>query len=145
MTLEFASVLAYLLMGGAAVGLVVTESILPIGVVSATIQAFALGVMVWARITFGSRSFHVAANPTKGGLATTGPYKYVRHPIYASALLFIWAAVFCHFSPLSVCLGVSAVLGASIRIGIEERLVTAQYPEYAAYADRTKRLIPFVI
>ena len=31
-----------------------------------------------------------------------------------------------------------------IRIAAEERLVLERYPEYAAYAARTKRLIPFV-
>ena len=47
--------------------------------------------MVAARITFGRRSFHAAANPTEGGLVTTGPYAYIRHPIYAAILYFVWA------------------------------------------------------
>ena len=33
----------------------------------------------------------------------------------------------------------------AVRIGAEERLVEAAYPEYADYARRTKRLIPFVL
>ena len=27
----------------------------------------------------------------RGGLVTTGPYRYVRHPIYAAATYFAWA------------------------------------------------------
>jgi protein-S-isoprenylcysteine O-methyltransferase Ste14 len=42
-----------------------------------------------ARVTFGRRSFHAAANPTAGGLVTTGPYRLIRHPIYTAACLFV--------------------------------------------------------
>jgi len=45
--------------------------------------------MLWARLTFGGRSFHAGANPTAGGVVTTGPYRFVRHPIYAAILYFL--------------------------------------------------------
>ena len=48
-----------------------------------------------ARVTFGRRSFHAAANPTAGGLVTTGPYRIIRHPIYTAACLFGWGADRC--------------------------------------------------
>ena len=50
------------------------------------VQVFAIGLMIAARITFGLRSFHAAANPTAGGLVTRGPYALLRHPIYAAVL-----------------------------------------------------------
>ena len=33
------------------------------------------------------------ANPTAGGVITTGPYRFIRHPIYAAILCLLWAAV----------------------------------------------------
>src|SRR4029077_5096903 len=62
------------------------------------IQVAAFLLMVAARITFGRRSFHAAANPTEGGLVTTGPYGFLPHPIYAAILYFIWAGALDHFS-----------------------------------------------
>jgi protein-S-isoprenylcysteine O-methyltransferase Ste14 len=100
--------------------------------------------MIWARLTFGRRSFHASAGPTEGGLVTTGPYRYWRHPIYAAILVFLWAGVASHFSLLNVCIALIASLGTGVRIAAEERLVRERYPEYAAYAARTKRLLPFV-
>ncbi|HEX3532538.1 MAG TPA: hypothetical protein VH988_36230 [Thermoanaerobaculia bacterium] len=41
------------------------------GPVTTAVQAAALLLMIWARITFGRRSFHAAANPTEGGLVTS--------------------------------------------------------------------------
>ena len=55
------------------------------------IQLFSFCLMIWARITFKSRSFHLTADPTKGGLVTNGPYRWLRHPIYAAVIYFSWA------------------------------------------------------
>jgi protein-S-isoprenylcysteine O-methyltransferase Ste14 len=108
------------------------------------LQVLALALMVWARLTFGRRSFHAAANPTEGGLVTTGPYRFVRHPIYAAACLFGWAGVAAHPAIDSALLGALLLAGALVRLLCEERLVVERYPEYREYARRTKRLVPFV-
>jgi protein-S-isoprenylcysteine O-methyltransferase Ste14 len=107
-------------------------------------QILALFLMIWARVTFGGRSFHATASPTEGGLVTTGPYRYVRHPIYASALLLIWAGVFGNLSVENVSYGLLALAGAFARIMSEEALVRVRYPEYDEYARKTRRLVPFV-
>ena len=108
------------------------------------IQILAFFLMIWARVTFGGRSFHATASPTEGGLVTTGPYRYVRHPIYAAALFITWAGVFGNLSVLNVALGLLTLTGALARIHCEETLVRVRYPEYDEYAKRTRRLIPFV-
>ena len=61
-------------------------------------QAAMFLLMAWSRIVFGRRSFHAAADPTAGGLVTTGPYAYLRHPIYAAVIHFAWAGALSHFS-----------------------------------------------
>jgi protein-S-isoprenylcysteine O-methyltransferase Ste14 len=101
--------------------------------------------MIWARVTFGIRSFHATARPTAGGLVTTGPYRFIRHPIYAAVLYFTWVGVFSHTSALNVVLGLFATAGTIIRMATEERLLIQRYPEYRDYAARTRRVIPFVV
>lgn len=106
------------------------------------LQIAAALLMLWARVTFGMRSFHADARPTAGGLVTTGPYRYVRHPIYAAIGFFLWAGVLANLSPLAVAFGIVATVGLLVRIRCEETLVTALYPEYHDYSARTKRLLP---
>jgi protein-S-isoprenylcysteine O-methyltransferase Ste14 len=106
------------------------------------LQVAAALLMLWARITFGMRSFHADAKPTAGGLVTSGPYRYIRHPIYAAICMFVWAGVLAHLSPLTIFLGFVATVGILVRLRCEETLVTERYPEYRDYSARTKRLLP---
>jgi protein-S-isoprenylcysteine O-methyltransferase Ste14 len=124
--------------------LVLRESILAVGFVAILVQVLAVLLMLWARATFGRRSFHATADPTEGGLITYGPYHYLRHPIYAAVLYFLWAGILSHLSLLNALLGLAATVGLFIRIFAEEHLVTERYPGYVEYASRTKRIIPFV-
>lgn len=101
-------------------------------------------LFLWARLTFGWRSFHVAANPTAGGLVTNGPYRYIRHPIYAAMCVVGWAGILAHLSWRSAICGTVLVLAGLVRIYCEEKLVLTRYPEYAEYTRRTWRLIPYL-
>ena len=109
-----------------------------------SIQALSAGLMFWARYTFGMRSFHAVANTTEGGLVTHGPYRWFRHPIYASIIYFIWAGVLSHFSENTVYAGLVITGGMVLRLLLEERFLRVTYPEYADYSKRTKRIIPFI-
>ncbi|MGB8078630.1 MAG: isoprenylcysteine carboxylmethyltransferase family protein, partial [Gallionella sp.] len=99
---------------------------------------------VWARLTFGQRSMQAAADPSAGGLVRTGPYRYIRHPIYTAACLFGWAGILAHWSPTNVMLGVLLIGGAIARMLCEERLIIEVYPEYRDYARATKRMVPYI-
>ena len=85
-----------------------------------------------------------AIDPTEGGLVNGGPYRYIRHPIYAAMCLFTWAGAAGHWSWATGLCGGLVLASAVIRIYCEETLVTARYPEYAQYAATTWRLIPYV-
>jgi protein-S-isoprenylcysteine O-methyltransferase Ste14 len=145
MTLRLSSILAFVLLFLAVMGFVLRETIIASSYTGMAFQIAGVALMLWARATFGSRSFHLAANPTQGGLVTSGPYRFIRHPIYASLLCIVWAAALTHISIIDISLAVIATIATAIRIVAEEHLVVTMYPEYADYAARTKRILPFII
>jgi protein-S-isoprenylcysteine O-methyltransferase Ste14 len=108
------------------------------------VQTLAILLMIWARLTLGVRSFHAAANPTEGTLITGGPYNYIRNPIYTAVIIFTVAGVLANYSLQNSLLGLVILAGMVIRSLCEERLLRVQYPEYADYARRTWRMIPYV-
>lgn len=108
------------------------------------LQLAAVALMVWARLTFGRRSFHATASPTRGGIVRTGPYRWLRHPIYTAATLFGWACWLGHPSWFSASMAGLMTAGAVLRMLVEESLLVARYPEYADYARTTRRMVPFL-
>jgi protein-S-isoprenylcysteine O-methyltransferase Ste14 len=144
-SLRLISILSFLITIAAMIVLAVRHSLFGESVLPICIQVLAVSLMVWARVTFGWRSFHPAGNPTEGGLVTSGPYRYVRHPIYAAVLYFTWTGVLSHLSVMNIVLGICAIGGAVLRMVVEEKLVAKRYPEYGAYANRTARVIPFLV
>ena len=96
--LKTLSVVGFLLMIAGMLGLLATRSLLSPAPVVIAVQLAAVGLMIWARTTFGMRSFHASADPTAGGLVTTGPYRFVRHPIYTAVCLFAFAGALVAFA-----------------------------------------------
>jgi len=144
MSPKLLSLFAFVALVAALVYLLMTRQLLGHDPITIGLQVAAFLLMVWARVTFGSRSFHAGANPTEGSLVTTGPYRFVRHPIYAAIWLFAWTGVAANLSWPSAAAGVVIAGALLARMLSEERLVTRQYPEYTAYARRTKRVLPGV-
>jgi len=85
------------------------------------------------------RSFAVA--PADRGLVTVGPYRLVRHPMYAGQMLSLLAILLGGANLLAWLVVLVSFAGTVWRILREEQLLTG-YPEYAA-AVRW-RLIPGV-
>ncbi len=139
------SVAGFVFAVAALVVLVYTDRVWGTGPISIGLQVAAGLFMLWARITFGLRSFHAAANPTEGELVTSGPFAFVRNPIYAAVLLFTWTTVAVHFDGIAIACGVAITAGMLLRIVMEERELEAHFgAPYVEYCRRVKRLIPFV-
>jgi len=142
--LKAVSLLGYLAMIGGLVTMLLLRRLFSLSPWVIAPQVAAVALMLWARITFGRRSFHAVANPTDGGLVTHGPYRYIRHPIYTAVCLFVTAGAVAHLSGISLLLGGLVWAGALTRMFCEERLVTERYPEYRPYAAKTPRMIPYL-
>ena len=126
------------------VGLLIGHKLFAVSPAAIAAQVAAVGLMIWARLTFGIRSFHASAAPTAGGIVSTGPYRWIRHPIYTAVALFALGGAVSHPGTGAWILFGVTIVGAFLRMLAEEALLRKQYPEYDAYAHRTRRMIPFV-
>jgi len=113
------------------------------GVIACQVVGFA--VMLWSRLSFPSGSFSFGAKPVTSTIVTAGPYRLIRHPIYAGALLILWGSVAGHASVANAGIGLVASLLTIGKIVREERLLRSTLPGYVQYASSTKAVIPFVL
>ena len=142
--LKMLSIIGYFGMIGGLLGLLATRNLFSSSPLVISLKVVALLLFLWARVTFGRSSYHIVADPTEGGLVTGGPYRYIRHPIYAAMCLFTLAGAAGNWSWSSGLFGGLVLASAVTRIYCEEALVVARYPEYAQYAAATWRMIPSV-
>jgi protein-S-isoprenylcysteine O-methyltransferase Ste14 len=108
-------------------------------------QLAAVALNVWARISFQKGTFRVTAAPGGTSVITLGPYRFIRHPMYSAALLFIWTGVVSHLSQLTLAIGIAVTALCIVRVIVEERLLRAKYPGYLEYSRSTKALIPYLL
>ena len=99
---------------------------------------------VWASHSLG-RGFTPFPRPPAGGaLVERGPYRVVRHPVYAGGLLFFLGYAL-HSSPWALVATAGLAVLWALKARVEEQYLRERYPDYDAYANRVRfRLAPFV-
>jgi protein-S-isoprenylcysteine O-methyltransferase Ste14 len=111
----------------------------------ALLFASGLALAVWARVYLGHNWGMPMTLKDEPELVTSGPYRFVRHPIYSGILLAVlgtalatdvgWLIAFC-------ILAVYFIYSARV----EEKLMSASFPDaYSSYRARSKMIIPFVL
>jgi protein-S-isoprenylcysteine O-methyltransferase Ste14 len=103
-----------------------------------------VGVMMWV-MRENSFAAPVVKLQTERGhrVVSTGPYTWVRHPMYSGTALFFVGVPLLLGSWLGVAMSPLFIVLFAIRASIEERALIAGLPGYAAYTARVRyRLVP---
>ena len=116
------------------------------GIIADAIALLGLIVVVWARTVLAGNWSLFAVIKESHNLVKTGPYRYVRHPMYSGLLLLILGSVVWFGNLIGVFVFCLAFIGFWMMGREEEKLLPQYFPEeYPAYKRHTKALIPFVL
>lgn len=110
--------------------------------------AAAAGAVLLAGWAFSANrpgNFNIHPRPRVGGtLVTSGPYSWIRHPMYTSFLLGTWALAWTAASEAAWLAWWALSLVLWFKSTLEERWMLAQHPGYAHYREQTKRFVPWI-
>ena len=102
------------------------------------------GIAVWASRLLGQGFTPYPKPLVAGELLTAGPYRVVRHPVYAGGLLF-FTGYSLYAGVLALAATVVLAIWWALKAAVEEQYLVERYPAYRAYADRVRfRLVPLV-
>jgi protein-S-isoprenylcysteine O-methyltransferase Ste14 len=106
--------------------------------------ALGLGFAIWARVHIGRNWGTPMSQKDEPELVTSGPYRLVRHPIYAGILVAgVGTAVALSWLWMIAMVLAGAYFAYSATV--EEHYLTGQLPAtYPAYKRSTKMLVPFI-
>jgi protein-S-isoprenylcysteine O-methyltransferase Ste14 len=100
-------------------------------------------IYVWSRVTLGREWSSELRIGAQHHLVTTGPYAWIRHPIYAALLSFLASLALISANWLFIAVLVLSIVDLSLRMPREEQMMVATFgDEYEAYKRRTGRLLP---
>ena|ERR1700690_1875864 len=114
--------------------------------IGAVICVFGLFVTIWARWTLAGNWSSDVTFKRGHELVKTGPYRFVRHPIYTGLLVMCLGSAI-EMGMLRCWLSIVVVgIGFWIKLKQEERLMLRHFPdEYPTYQKQVKALVPFVM
>ena len=116
---------------------------LPVQVVGLAVGLAGAVLLVWASALLGRLLIHEAAVREDHALIESGPYRFVRHPVYAGYLALLLGS---GVASLNVCLWLLwpvSLLGILIQAASEEQLLGGRFgQDYERYVRRTGRLVP---
>jgi protein-S-isoprenylcysteine O-methyltransferase Ste14 len=77
-------------------------------------------------------------------LVRSGPYRWLRHPLYVCEEIAVFGTLLQFLSPITALIFATHIGIQVCRIIYEEKLLRESFPEYRDYLASTWRLIPFV-
>jgi protein-S-isoprenylcysteine O-methyltransferase Ste14 len=121
--------------------LLFSHAAITIPAVAVALAALVATMVCWKKM---GRSWRMGIDPTeKTSLVVTGPFAYVRHPIYALSSLLMVSSIVAVCTPLMIVVGVIHIGFLQWEARREERhLVRLHGRDYVNYMARTSRFVP---
>jgi protein-S-isoprenylcysteine O-methyltransferase Ste14 len=118
---------------------------LPVRVVGLAVGLGGAVLLVWASVLLGRFLMHEAAVREDHVLVVSGPYRFVRHPVYTGYLALLLGSGVASLNVCLLLLWPVSLLGIRIQAASEEQLLGARFgQDYRRYVGRTGRLYPRV-
>lgn len=109
------------------------------------LQIAGLILGLWGILTIKLGNFNIQPEVKSVELITSGPYRWIRNPMYIAVLLFYIPIITQNFNWLNLLVFILLIVTLLFKINSEEQYLEEQFgTDYLQYKSETKRLIPFL-
>lgn len=99
---------------------------------------------LWAILIMQDK-LRIMPEPSKSSkLITSGPYKYIRHPMYATVISVTLIWILFDFSFMRLAVYILLVFNMVVKMFYEENILKDSFEGYKEYMKESKRIIPFL-
>jgi protein-S-isoprenylcysteine O-methyltransferase Ste14 len=110
----------------------------------ATLMIAGGGLLLAGLFRLGSNLTPLPYPKPDATLVQSGPYRVVRHPMYAGGIVLAYGWALVVHGWLTAGYATVLLIFLDIKSAREERWLSAKFPGYADYQRRVRKLIPFI-
>jgi len=113
-------------------------------IVGATLALAGIGLLLAGLVRLRSNLSPLPRPRAQASLVQTGPYRLVRHPMYAGGILLAYGWALAVHGWLTLVYATVLSVFLDVKSTHEERWLTEKFPDYRDYQRRVSKLIPFI-
>lgn len=107
----------------------------------------ALGILLafWAVLSMKLDNINIVPElKHEARLVKSGPYAFIRHPMYLATVIVFTALLISKYSTFRLMAYLVIWIDLLLKLNYEEKVLTKAFNEYSEYQKKTYRIIPFI-
>ncbi|HEX3373551.1 MAG TPA: isoprenylcysteine carboxylmethyltransferase family protein [Edaphobacter sp.] len=117
----------------------------PIALAGLGLAICGIGLSIWARLIIGEYWSSFPSLKQNHRLIMTGPYRFVRHPIYTGLLLAFLGSALQYGLVRSFLAVLTCAVGLYLKVTAEEEFMVQRFGEaYLRYCRKVSALVPYL-
>ncbi len=109
------------------------------------VEIMGIVLAIWAVLVMKLGNINIVPElKHKARLVKSGPYAFIRHPMYLATIIVFTALLISKYSIFRLIAYLIIWTDLVLKLNYEEKVLNKAFSEYSEYQKKTYRIIPFI-